>query len=239
MLSLRNARLTLKVLRGAVLGGITTGGACFVLLAVYGMLTGAGLVYAIYFAGLVIIYALPIGILIGAIVVTVRNLHAVLRHDQPEDGEDVSPLAYVLWMGIPLLLIAAMVIIPLRMVGEKRIVTHGATWTTDTELHPECAVPVVILKTVAYGEYNVVCSPQLLSRLQEQGEDIVPIEYRVTYDFGKARSYELVRADGIEIDGGWLDSPSGCDVQYTPPCHRSHVNDGLRLYTSSWTGKEN
>ena len=202
MLSLRNARLTLKVLRAAVLGGITSGGGCLVLLALYGMLFGAGLSVAIYLGGLAIIYALPIGALIGAIIPVARTVYAALRHDQPEDGEDFSPLAYVLWMGIPLLLIAALVIIPLRMIGEERIVTHGATWTTDAELHPECAVPVVILKTVAYGEYNVVCSPQLFNHLQEQGEDIVPIEYRVTYDFGEARSYELVRADGIEINGG-------------------------------------
>ena len=154
--------------------------------------------------------------------------------------EKTNVRVYAFWIGLPLLLIVGLVIAPHAAIGVDKIVTHGATWTLDAELRPECSSPVVVLMLVHYTRYEIVCSPELIRYLQSQGNAVVPIQYRVTYDFGKPRSFQLITVGSANITWSeWLGGGAGCGGKYFPPCDgSSERQNGSPLYESSWAGTE-
>lgn len=236
---MRNVALSLKVLRGAFKGALISLIVAFIVLSIVGILFGyGGPLLALYFAAWLVLYVAPFGMLLGAVITSIQlmGIAANKRSDTSKNGRQSISIAVLAWIGLPLILIVSLLIALPRLTDVKGNVRHGVTWTTETR--PDCPVPAVILMLVEYAQYEVVCSLGVLDYLQTQNDVVVPITYRVIYDFGEARSYQLTHVGQIEISWSeWLGGPSGCGGQYTPPCDSPQVKNGSPLYKSSWSGK--
>jgi hypothetical protein len=213
-----------------LIGGIAALVGGFVALGIVGVIAGyglGGLLMGIYFGGLVIFYACPVGMLIGAIFTVSRAVRK---------GEAHLNIASILWVGVLLLVLAAVVYIPYRVIGEERTVTHAAMWIIETESEYDCATPVVILVLVEFAKYEIVCSAELLRYLEPETREVLPITYRITYDFGEPRSYQLINIGEFQLSSfsEWVGGPSGCGGGYLPPCNSPQAQNNRMLYESTW-----
>lgn len=231
--------LTGHLLKGVLIGGIAALVGGFVLLGIVGVIAGyglGGLLMGIYFGGLVIFYACPVGMFVGAFIATLRAV---------KKGEARLNIASILWLGVLLLVLAAVVYIPHRVIGEERQVTHAAMWVVNSEQHPDCEIPVAVLVLVEYNQYEEVCSVEFLAYLESEPGKILPITYNVTYDFGEVRGYHPVSVGTYKLEvmrgRGWIGGGSGCGREFSASCPRPR-DDSLRsqyqmLQESSWAGE--
>lgn len=228
--------LTGHLLKGALIGGIAALVGGFVALIIVGVIAGYGLgsvLMGLYFGGLVLFYACPFGMLLGAIYSVFRAVRK---------GESRLNIVSSLWVGVLLLVLAAVVYIPHRVIGEERTVTHSAMWVINSEQHPKCEMPVVVVVLAEYDQYEEVCSAEFLAYLESEPREILPITYNVTYDFGEIRGYHPVSIGSYELElihgRGWIGGGGGCGREFSASCPRPR-DDSLRsqhqmLQESSW-----
>lgn len=221
--------VTGHLLKGALIGGIAALVGGFVLLGIVGVIGYGlgGVLMGVYFGGLVIFYVCPVGMFIGAVVAMLR---AVRR------GEARLNIASIMWVGLLLLVLAVVVYIPHHFLGEKRNITHAATWIISQEEHGECETDVAILILVEYAHYEEVCSEGFLTYLETETREILPITYTVTYNFGEPSGRELIRAGSFQIRSypEWIGGKSGCGSEYLPPCDSPQAQNESMLYESTW-----
>lgn len=232
---MKNAALSLRILLGAFTGAFISILIGFIALSCIGILYGYdGPLLAFYYFGGLVLYVAPVGMILGVIVASIRLFRNIPSQDNLTSKN--GRITRVIWIGLPLVLVIGAAIAPYMLTNVNRNVRHGATWTTESLA--DCATPAVILMLTEYPKYEVVCSPELLDYLQAQGESIVPITYRVTYDFGQPRSYQLTQVGPIEISWQhWLGGPSGCGGEFLPTCDSPQAQNGSPLYKSSWLGQ--
>jgi hypothetical protein len=221
--------LTGRLLKGALVGGLVAMSCGFGLLTLLGVLSYGigGLLMGLYFGALPIYYAAPVGILAGAVVSLIRMVR--------QGDERIGAVGGV-WAGVLLIGLAVLAVIPHLVIGEERMITHGATWAIEAEGEHECAVSVVRLYLLEYAQYENVCSAALLEMLETTTSDVVPITYRVTYDFGDVRGYSLRQVGDVEMaPREWLGGGSACGREPFPACDSAEAQKGDRmLYESSW-----
>lgn len=135
---------------GAALGGVIALLGAAVVMVILGLLGGYGLdalMIPLYFGGGLLIYVLPMGLLIGAIVTAFRLVRCQPLTSLP---------AYALWLSVPLVLLVRLVFLPYRLTNNETIVTHGARWTIMADSN--CAVK---LQLVEYTYEEFVCSHEV------------------------------------------------------------------------------
>jgi hypothetical protein len=223
--------VTTKLLKGALIGGITATVGCFILLTIVGFIFGyGGPMLALYYAGLLIFYAAPTGMLVGAVIGVIRAVR--------KSGARIGVVSGA-WVGLLLLGFVALLIIPHRLIGEQRTITHGATWWIDSEPRTDCANPVVTLLLFEYAHHEEICSALLYIALESETREVIPITYVVTYDFGEARGYHLSSIGAVEISS-YSDRVGGggsCGREPFPDCDSLQAKNDRMLYESSWVGE--
>ena len=218
--------LTGRLLKGALVGGLVAlMGGCG-LLSVLGTLWGYGPLMGPYFISYVFYYAIPVGLLIVAVVSIFR-----MERNSPER---VSTLTGI-WIAFLLAGLVVLVVIPHLVIGEERRITHGATWAIEDEGEHECAVPVVRLYLTEYAHFEDMCSAEVLEILEKESREIIPITYGVTYDFGEARGYSLNSVGTVTLfPSEWLGGGDECGREPFPTCDSPQAKNERMLYESSW-----
>ena len=63
----------------------------------------------------------------------------------------------------------------------------------------EDANDIALYRALGQGGYcfTIVLDPELRSRLEKSGKDVIDVRYNVVRDFGKMRSYSLRSVDGL------------------------------------------
>jgi hypothetical protein len=83
-----------------------------------------------------------------------------------------------------------------------------------------------------------VCNHAVLDYLETVEDEHVRMTYRVTYDFGSPRSYQLIAVGTVPITwDDWLQSWGGCGGKYSHPCNSPQAQNDSHLYQSSWSGE--
>lgn len=220
--------VTGRLLKGALVGGLVAMSCGFGLLTLLGVLSYGigGLLMGVYFGALPIYYAAPVGMLVGAVASLIRMVR---------QGKRIGIVAGA-WAGVLLAGLVVLVVIPHLVIGEERMITHGATWAIEAEGEHECSVPVVRLYLTEYAHYEDVCSAEVLEILEKESREIIPITYGVTYDFGEARGYTLSSVGAVEINYYpiWLGGGDECGREPFPTCDSPQAKNERMLYESSW-----
>lgn len=218
--------LTGRLLKGALVGGIIAlMGGCGIL-SVIGTLWGYGPLMGPYFIGYVVYYAIPVGLLVGAVISIFRMAR--------KSPERISTFTGI-WIALLLAGLVVMVVIPHLVIGEERMITHGATWAIEAEGERECAVPVVRLYLTEYAHYEDVCSAAVLEMLENGAGNEIPITYRMTYDFGDLRGYSLRKVGNLETaPREWLGGGNACGRAPFLTCNNGQVQNERMYYESSW-----
>lgn len=220
--------LTGRLLKGALVGGLVGLGGSFGLITVMGLIFygPSGLLMGFYFGALPIFYVAPIGMLVG-VVVAIFNL---VRKPAARIG-----ITTKVWVGLLIIGFVVLAYLPHRVIGEVRMITHGARWTIEGEASENCLVPKITLYLVEYAHYEEVCSALSYIALSSERRDIIPITYTVTYDFGDVRGYSLKSVGTIDVfSSGWLGGGDECGREPFPTCDSPQAKNERMLYESSW-----
>lgn len=220
--------VTGRLLKGALIGGLVAMSCGFGLLTLIGVLSYGigGLLMGLYFGALPIFYVAPVGMLVG-VVVAIFNL---VRKPAARIGITIR-----VWIGLLIIGFVVLAYLPHRVIGEVRMITHGARWTIEREASEDCLVPKITLYLVEYAHYEEVCSVLSYIALSSETRDIIPMTYTVTYDFGDVRGYSLKSVGTIEIfPSGWLGGGDECGRAPFPTCDSPQAKNERMLYESSW-----
>lgn len=237
----------LRIFGGAVVGGFAAIAGGFVLLAIIGILLYGpfGFLMGFYFAGGLILYGGPFGMAFGAII-TIIWIDVKHRENKPNQQENYphrTKASTIFWIGLSLIVISGLAVIPFVMTNVNREVTHGARWYFTAELTEDrfmrssrpCPIDAVVLVLTEHTHYEVVCSSVLNTYLRSHAEPIVPITYRVTYDFGDPRSYQLIQVGETPITwSNWRGGANSCGSDPLHACNSPQAERGSPLYESSW-----
>ncbi len=226
-------QVMLALLRSAIIGALLSLTGAALIISIITIPNG-GPIVAIYYCFPLLLYVAPLGMFAGAMVKAFTSFAEIRSELRNTSYSGLTPLFWnALAFGIPFVAIGYLILLPYREVGVTGSVVHRAQWVT--EVRSNCATQAIILMLVDYSNYDIICSEDLVSYLQTEKPADIPITYRVTYDFGEARSYQLIQAGPISLS--WdnvIDSASGCGGPYTPACDSPAANRDSMLYESSW-----
>lgn len=237
-------RLALHVLRVALLGAFMTFALTVGWIGLSGLVGGGlqGMVTALlasifYYGPSLALQVGPFGLLIGG---SIAVIHAVRTAIKTKTAVKPTVAVGTLMM-LGLVLLAR---IPSVNLNVDREITHAARWyfaadvddARDVQSYFDvCGDETIVLVLVEYAHYDIICSNELAHFLSSQDNPIIPVTYRVTFDFGSQRSYALIRVGAIPIRSAqWLASPSGCGGTLLPACDSDVAQKGSFLSESTW-----
>lgn len=212
-------------------------------------LPSGGPLILLYYWAYVVFYILPIALLVGAFLGLVLQfpIQAPLKKKirLRKQWNTVSILGTLLVF----VLIFGYIAFPYFTIGQDGLVEHGATWFyidanhTDTALtareRESCDIQTVLFRLDNYDIYEVVCDQSVLDYLAATDAESVKMTYRVTYDFGDPRSYQLIAVGPVSVTwntwaGGWRGCGRG---RYDHSCASEQAQAGSHLLESTWIGE--
>lgn len=241
---MRYLMLWMRVIKGAIRGVLAVSLIYVLITALLGLIVGGifgifllPLYYGLYF----LLMCVPVGLVIGGVVAGSRIIWE--RRDQRSLGLILD----IGMVSVPIFIFILIAIYPHINMGVQREVTHGARWHFASDItedrltrRNECRYETVVLILTEYATYEVVCSRAMLDYLLAGANDVIPITYRVTYDFDDVRSYRLIQVGAIPITRDeWVGGVNGCGGNYLPACNtlpEGYHND--YLHESSWVEED-
>jgi hypothetical protein len=210
------------VIKRALVGSLVAFGVAFVAMTLLGTVHGIttqaprgasyGLTSAIFYSGSFLIYAAPVGMVIGAWWAAIQLWRR---------AERVRPLE----LAVPVLLITLFAPIPAANVG---VVSEPEVAATIIEIardsaamaqYEPCDTALVALKLDSFNEVAQVCSVALADQLDGVGQQVT-LRYRVSRTFGDVTSVMLTQIDDYVLEPRtYLGSRGGCGGPVFAACN--------------------
>lgn len=233
-----------KVVFGAIKGAIAILIILILLTTIFALPYGGPFILLYYWA-YVVFYILPLGLLLGASF----SLFTLFSDNSPSESKQKrKPVSRFGFLGIALifLIIFALISIPYSSLDQEGQVEHAAKWfyvepddenlMITEQVRDDCDIQLVLFVLELYEHHDVVCNQAVLDYLRTLDDKRVRLVYRVTYDFGDPRSYQLIVVGSVPISwGDWIASWGGCGGAYSNPCNSPNLKKGSHLLESTWS----